>query len=99
LLDIAFLAATDAWVGLRDDHLHMKQNGEEISWPLRREDQTARYIAMLIQSVIVDPMSQAWVPCTVKGPSGVDENRLTETVMAEPIGSLTPSTHVPTTLV
>jgi hypothetical protein len=72
LLGIDFLAATDAWLGLRDGHLHMKQNGEEISWPLRRKDQAARYVATLIQSVTVGPMSQALVPCTVAGPSGED---------------------------
>jgi hypothetical protein len=94
LLGMDFLAATDAWVGLRDGHLHMQQNGEEISWSLRSEDQMARYVAMPIQSVTVDPMSQALVPCTVKGPSGEDENHPNGTVMAEPIGSLTPATLV-----
>jgi hypothetical protein len=44
-------------------------------------------------------MSQALVPCTVKGPSIEDEDRPTGTVMAEPIGSLTPATRVPATLV
>jgi hypothetical protein len=77
----------------------MKQDGEEITWPLRRKDQTARYVAMPNKSVTVDPMSQALVPCTVKGPSGEDENRPTRTVMAEPSGSLTPATRVPATLV
>jgi hypothetical protein len=99
LLGMNFLAATDAWVGLRDGHLHMKQDGEEVTWPLRREDQTARYVALPIQSVIVDPMSQTLVPCTVKGPSGEDGSRPTGTVMAEPIGSLTPVTRVPAMLV
>jgi hypothetical protein len=94
LLGMDFLAATDAWVGLRDGQLHMKQNGEEITWPLRREDQTARYVAMPIQSVIVDPMSLALVPCTVKGPSGEDENRPMGTIMAEPIRRRVPATLV-----
>jgi hypothetical protein len=56
-------------------------------------------LLMPIQSVTVDPISQALVPCTVKGPSGEDESRPTGTVMAEPIGSLTPVTCVPATLV
>jgi hypothetical protein len=54
----------------------------------------AKYVAMPIQSVIVDPMSQALVPCTVKGLSGEDKNHPTGTVLAEPIGSLTPATLV-----
>jgi hypothetical protein len=44
-------------------------------------------------------MSQALVPCTVARPSGEDADRPTGTVMAKPIESLTPASHVPTTLV
>jgi hypothetical protein len=46
-----------------DGLLDMKQNGEEISWPLHHKDQAARYVATPIQSVTVEPMSQALVPC------------------------------------
>jgi predicted aspartyl protease len=62
LLGMDFLAAMDAWVDLKDGHLHMKQDGEEITWPLRHEDQTARYVAMPIQSVTVDPCHRLWYP-------------------------------------
>jgi hypothetical protein len=36
----------------------MKQDREEISWPLRCEDQAARYAATPIRSVTVEPLSR-----------------------------------------
>jgi hypothetical protein len=99
LLGMEFLTTTDTWVGLRDGHLHMKQNGEEILWPLRREDRAARYVATPIQSVTVGLMSQALVPCTVARPSEKDADCPTGTIVKEPTGSLTPAMHVPATLV
>jgi hypothetical protein len=98
-LGMDFLAATDMWVDLLDGHLHIKQNWEKISWPLRHEDQATRYVAIPIRSVTVKSLSQALVPCTLVGPSGEVADRPTGTIMAEPIGSLMPDTCVPATLV
>jgi hypothetical protein len=67
---------TDAWVGLRDGHLHMKQDAEDLLWPLLHKDQTARYVATPVCSVTVEPLSQAFVTCTGEGPAEEDADRL-----------------------
>jgi hypothetical protein len=99
LLGLDFLRLADAWVGLRDGHIHMTVGGSMLTCNLRPEKYPVRYVARPVAPARIKPMTHGLVSCAVQSVEGFTALDRPGTLVTDTLWMTNSSVRVPAALV